>query len=103
MYCFNKAIPSFQAPDMLVIPETFVKFYTCFLPDNLVSFLNADILLYAVYWTITVIFLLHSTVGGPIDVELLLLSLICGTEKQSEINNCLAIVKQINSLVPRCF
>lgn len=52
---------------------------------------------------ITVIFLLHSTVGGPIDVEPLLLSLICGTEKQSEINKHLAIVKQINSLVPRCF
>lgn len=37
MYCFNKAIPSFRAPDMLVIPETFAKVYTCFLPDNLVS------------------------------------------------------------------
>lgn len=52
---------------------------------------------------IAVIFLLHSTVGGPIDAEPLLLSLICGTEKQSEINKRLAIVKQINSLVPRCF
>lgn len=92
---------------MLVIPETFVKFYTCFLPDNFVSDFKKDSLyrysFICGYWMITVIFLLRSTIGGPIDVVLLLLSLICGTEKQSEINKRLAVVKQINSLVPTCF